>query len=217
MSAAIAAPEDTDWAKPEGVTRDYVRQTPEHMAGKTLAEKRSLNERTRLSWNPNKVPLRGQGKFVGGTENAKGEHQGGVCLSLPYTLVDRKYYIQNCRVFKTNGDEVTLEQVFEWENGSPLYLRVKEALVNYLSQAVEHDAQLCKHCRTFRAETMEGLMQHTFEQHPEIVAKMAGISIPEPVSTPAPTQANHCVPCNKSFKNAGGLNLHRFKKHDIAA
>jgi hypothetical protein len=192
------------------------------MASKSLAEKRSLNERTRLSWNPTKVPLKGQGKFVGGTEDARGEHKGGVCLSLPYVLVDRKYYVQNCRVFKTNGDEVTLQSVFDAENGSPLYLRVKEALTNHLDQAVAHDPQLCKTCMQFRAATMEELMRHTFEAHPEVVARMAGITIPDAPAVPQPkapenTQAHSCEPCQKSFKNAGGLNLHRFKKHDLAA
>ncbi len=179
------------------------------MISKMLAEKRSLNERTRLSWDPSQVPIKGEGKFI-----------GDVCLSLPYINIEKKYFIQNCRLFKSNGTEITNEQLFELEFGGPLYLRVQEILKNHLDEAVVHDPALCTHCRKFRAEGLEAMMQHVIDVHPEVIAKMARVDL-----TPAPAEAETktdridflCQSCDRTFKNAGGLRLHRLKVHDKAA
>lgn len=205
---SIAAPAGTDWSG-EPLGRSLTRQTPDQMANKMLAEKRDLNQRTRLSWNPDKVPIRGDGKFV-----------GQVCLSLPYVLIDHKYYIQNCRTFKSNGEEVTLEQIYTLENGSPVYLRVSDALAIHLQQAVEHDPTLCKRCKKFQASTLDAMMQHTVDEHPEAVAAMAGVSVePEEQADAKDTDtvSPWCESCDRTFKNAGGLRLHRLKVHDKAA
>lgn len=202
--AGIAAPAGTDWSG-EPLGRTLNRQTPEQMASKMLAEKRSLNERTRLSWDPNKVPIKGDGRFV-----------GQVCLSLPYVIVDKKYYVQNCRLFKSNGEEVTLEQIFELENGGSLYLRIKEVLDNHLKDALAHDPQLCKYCKKQRFDTTEAFMQHVVDEHPDVIATMAGVKLDAPAAE-TDIQAPWCQACDRTFKTAGGLRLHRIKVHDKAA
>lgn len=216
---SVAAPAGTEWSG-EMLGRKDTRQTPDQVANTMLAEKRDLNARTRLSWDPNKVPIRGEGKFVGGTTNEKtGEHEGGVCLSLPYVNVERRYYVQNCRIFKLNGDEVTLKQVFDLENGSALYLRVEEVLKNHQDLALAHDPALCRHCLKFRAAELDEMMQHTIDEHPDVIAKMAGVKVEaeSPKTEAKDTVSPWCESCDRTFKNAGGLRLHRIKVHDKAA
>lgn len=219
--ADLPGPHGTVWTG-DMLGRDLARQTPESTASKMLAEKRNLNERTKLSWDPKKFPVKGEAKFVGGTVDDEGNHTGGVCLSLPYVLIDRKYYIQNCRIFKTNGQELTLQSVYDLENGSPLYLRVADAFQIHLDQAVVHDPNLCKHCRQFQAKDAEDMLQHIIDIHPDVVARMAGISV-EPAADEARVEggtdkvAPYCETCDRTFKNAGGLRLHRLKVHDRAA
>jgi hypothetical protein len=199
--------------------RDLKRQTPAQAAAKMLAEKNDLNKRTRLSWNKDKFPLRGEGKYVGGEDDEKGLHKGGVCLSLPYVNVEKKYYIQNCAIFKTNGDEVTLEQVFKAENGGAVYLRVVEAFDNYKKGALEHDEALCRHCLRYRSESTTAMLQHMVDEHPDVVAAMAGVNLeskPHPKPKAEDTVAPYCESCDRTFVNVGGLRLHRLKKHDKA-
>jgi len=198
---SVSAPAGTEWSG-EPLGRNLQRQTPEQMASKMLAEKRSLNERTRLSWNHDKTPILGEGKFV-----------GDVCLSLPYVNIERKYIIQNCRIFRTNGEELSLEQLFEAEADKGLYLRVSKAYEQHLKEAKVHDPGLCKHCSKFRSDSLETMMQHIVDEHPDVLAKMAGVDVAPKTDTEAPW----CQSCDKTFKNESGLRLHRLKVHDKVA
>lgn len=203
----IQAPEGTEWTG-EPLGRSLTRMTPEMAANKTLAEKRNLNDRTRLSWNPDKVPVKGEAKFV-----------GKLCLSLPYVNVEKRYFIQNCRIFRSNGTEIDLAKVYEETGAGPLYLRVKESFDNHVASALEHDPNLCKYCKKFRADSIDRMMQHIVDEHPDAIAKMAGVELPEaaPAQAGTDTVSFWCESCDKTFKNAGGLRLHRLKKHDRAA
>ncbi len=199
----VGAPAGTTWSG-EMLGRKLERMTPEAAAEAMLAEKHRLNRNTRLTWNKGETPLDNpdNGKFV-----------GEVCLSLPYVFVDRKFYIQNCRVFRSNGTEISMEQLFKEVDGA-LYLRVDAAYQEHLAQAVVHDPQLCKSCKLFRAKTPDDMLRHLISDHPDLVAKMAGIEEQAPADDEVKPW---CETCNRTFKNPGGLNLHRLKVHDQAA
>lgn len=199
---SVSAPAGTEFTgAPLG--RSLQRQTPEQMASKMLAEKNDLNSRTRLSWNQSKVPISGEGKFV-----------GDVCLSLPYVNIERKYFIQNCRVFLSNGDETTLAKVFELEAGGPRYLTVASALEQHLKDAIVHDPGLCKHCTRFRSDAVDVMMQHLIDEHPDVLVRMTGTKAPEPETD---IEKPWCESCDRTFKNESGLRLHRLKTHDKVA
>lgn len=202
----VGAPQGTNWSG-EMLGRKLERMTPESAADQMLQEKYRLNRNTRLTWNRGEVPLDkpDEGRFV-----------GEVCLSLPYVFVDRRYYIQNCRIFKSNGTETSLDNIFKEVDGAA-YLRVDEAYKEHLKQAVLHDPQLCKGCKLFRAPSPDAMLRHMITDHPEIVAKMAGIEEKQEAPPADDEVKPWCETCDRTFKNAGGLTLHRLKVHDKAA
>ena len=205
----VSAPAGTNWSG-EMLGRGLERQTPEMAAAAMLAEKNKLNRNTRLSWNKGEIPL---------DKPTEGRYVGEVCLSLPYVFVDRRYYIQNCRIFRSNGTEITLEDAFKELDGKA-YIRLTEAYEEHLRRAVIHDPSLCKHCKKYRTTGTEDMLQHLVNDDPEIVSgRVRQAPVVEAETTVSVTDkiAPWCEPCYRTFKNDIVLRLHRLKVHDKAA
>lgn len=174
----------------------------EEVAAIVMAETRKLAKGTKLTWNPDKLPIAGKAKMIGNE----------LCLSLPYVLVEKRYYIQNSRVFLSNGQRVTLDEVYEREGGAGCYLRVKEALDNFNAMAVEASDSLCKYCFAYEAPSHELSTKHMIEKHPDIIAKM--IKGEDPDSEPDPSVL--VCECGKEWGSPQALRMHNYKKHQGA-
>lgn len=205
-ASSAALPSGVSWATSKffNTEKDYV--TPEDIANVVLAEVRKHDRSSKMTWNPDKIPVAGKAKMVGKE----------LCLSLPYWTVDTKqYYIQNNRVYLPNGQRVTLDEVFEREGGAGCFLRVKKALEDYKKLSIAISPSLCKVCGEFEAPSNDAYMKHMIEKHADHVAAIANDQ-PPPVE-PDPEEGFSCGECGKAFGTAKALNMHRVgSKHSAA-
>jgi hypothetical protein len=164
---------------------------------KTLAETIDLARRTKLTWDPKKLPVRGEAKMIGSE----------LCTSLPYMLVDKRYYIQNMRVYRLNGVQTTLEDVFAEEN-PVLAAHVKEAYDAMADQAAQSDPNLCRYCWVFTATSLAAYLKHMVDEHPDVVTDVAKGRVETPYVKPT------CRKCGREFNSEPAMNFHMWKKHN---
>ena len=184
---------------------------PEEIAKNMLAERKMLNAKMKLTWNPSAPPLTPLDRIV-----------GEVNLSLPYIRVGseqpgRHYFIQNANLYLSNGSPTTLDEIGQIEGeGSFTYVYVTRALESFLEEAITKDPSLCKMCRSFRAPSPDDYMQHMFSEHPAQAMKVVGLvetGRPEPEADA--TEAFECE-CGKSFDKKQGLVAHKRFGHKRA-
>lgn len=190
---------------PQGVT--HIREESidlQEAINKAVSERLEYNSKTKLTWDPENLPVRGAAKMLGKE----------LCLSLPYILVERRYYIQNMRVFRPNGDRIDLEDVFDLEGGGPIYLRVKEAYEKMSEDAGRADPNLCRHCWLFTATSSAQYLTHMVTEHPDVVADIArGRTGP---GGPAAMKIRYkCTECEKDFQSQSAMAFHREKRHKV--
>lgn len=168
---------------------------------KSIAERLEFNSRTKLTWDPKRLPVRGAAKMLGAE----------LCLSLPYILIERRYYVQNMRVFRTNGDRIDLTDVFDLEGGGPIYLRVKESYEQMAKDAARADPNLCRHCWLFTSISSAQYLTHMVTEHPDVVAEIArGRGEPAVAK-----QRYKCSECDKDFQSQSAADFHMEKRHGI--
>jgi hypothetical protein len=156
--------------------------------------------RTLLTWDPKHLPVSGEAKMVGDE----------LCLSLPYVLVDRRYYIQNVRIYRTNGEETSLDEISEEDGTGLLYMHVKEAYENHKAEAVKADANLCQWCFLFSAKTQKDYLKHMVEVHPDVVTKVAqGEKVLDEPPLP------RCLECHREFDTMPRMEYHMLRKHGV--
>jgi hypothetical protein len=202
--------------------------SPEEVAKKVLADREAINARTKLTWNPDRPPLAPIDRVVGEVvlvdkENNRYEVRG-VNMSLPYMRVGtdvkgRYYYIQNARVFTSNGTETELETIQRTENPE-IFDFIKQAYDVFIKDAAKRDDALCKICVKYRSRNHEDYLRHMVSEHPDHVSKYLGGPEPAPVSVPAvafqtPAQDGLSC-CGKTFKDKRGLVGHTRFKHQRA-
>lgn len=187
---------------PSGVEWSGGYTSADEIAAIVLAETRKLAKGTKLTWNPDRLPVAGKAKMIGKE----------LCLSLPFVMVEKRYYIQNSRVFLSNGVRVTLDEVEEREGSGGTWLRVKEALDNYNAMASVASDSLCKHCFAYEAPSYELYTQHMIDVHADILAKK--IKGEDPAEEPDPSLL--VCECGKEWGSPQALRMHNMKKHTAA-
>jgi hypothetical protein len=179
------------------------RTTPEEVIKRTLGHRIDQRGKTKLTWNRGDIEQAPQDRIV-----------GDVNLSLPYIRIgtDRHgmyFYIQNARIYKSNGVETTLKDIFGTVSDAS-YLAISQAYDSFIASAVVRDPALCKICKTYRAESYEDFAKHTFNEHPASVLEQIKEDA-VPVAAPAAQEVFSC--CGRTFKDKRGLGAHqRFGK-----
>jgi hypothetical protein len=161
---------------------------------------REIAARTMLTWDPKHLPVSGEAKMIGAE----------LCLSLPYILVDRRYYLQNMRIYKTNGEETSLDEIAEEDGTGLLYMHVKEAYENLKIESGKADPNLCQWCYLFSAKTQKDYLEHMVQSHPEVVQKVA---LGEKVLDTPPNPK--CLECHREFDSIPRMEYHMLRKHGV--
>lgn len=178
--------------------------TPDQVADIVLAETRKIGKQTKLTWNPDKLPVAGKAKMLGNE----------LCLSLPYIMLEKRYYIQNSRVFRSNGQRVTMDEVYELEGAGPTFTLVKKALENFNAMAGQVSESLCKHCYAYDAPSYELYTKHMVDEHADVMAKM--INGEGAKTAPEPDPSVLVCECGKEWRSPQALRMHNTKKHSGA-
>lgn len=203
--------------------------SPEEVAKKVLADRDAINARTKLTWNPDRPPLAPIDRVVGTVVLVDKERNlyevHGVNLSLPYMRIGtdtpgRYYYIQNARIFRSNGDEIEMSAVQAIETPQ-IVDAIQQAYDTFIRDAAKRDDALCKICVKYRSKNHEDYLRHMVSEHPDHVSKFLGGSEPAPVpvaavesKTPPVSDGLSC--CGKEFKDRRGLVGHNRFKHQRA-
>lgn len=200
--------------------------SPEEIAAKVLADVRAADAKMKLTWNPERPPMAPQDRIAGKLVCVDKERNiwevQGVNLSLPYIRIGtetrgRHYFIQNASIYKSNGDETTLEEVYRVESPE-IAAAVAESFDTFIRDAAKRDDALCKICVKYRSRDHEDYLRHMVQEHPDHVMK--NMVFPEAAEPePAPEAASQATPvdplvcCGKKFKDARGVGAHqRFGK-----
>jgi len=201
---------------PAGV-QPVQRTTPKDAIEVMMAEDRALRARIKLTWNDATKLGVPDDRMV-----------GEVNLYLPYMKLVNKYYIQNAKVFLSNGEPTSLEFIAVTDpNNFPM---VRDALETFRQDAAARDPLLCKVCRQYVARNIEDYADHRESAHADVVAAKLGVQIadepefvgvkeirlgvePEPESVPEPAPQYTC--CGRQFKNALGIKIHQKRMHGV--
>ena len=184
--------------KVEGKT---VRQFIQEQVKDAIAQIR----KTKLTWQPGAAGEPRDPKFVVGKLRKDKTWIGPIGTG--------KYYIQNMRVFHSNGVEVKgfgsisdkpVKEMVPQRGGGFVEMtfpsdleRVKEALLAYSRQAVQLDPNICPYCFQFSSADRKVMGRHVFKFHPkEFNREMAepgegeeAEAEPEPVEAEVATEA----------------------------
>lgn len=190
MNLPGADPTRIEYTRADSVEK-VVRQEVARQAAEQLAKER----KGKLTWTDPKTAWKNRG-----APGYNGEPVGtdGFDNRLPYGAYDR-YRIQNCRIYMTNGTEITLEQVPDevphgiapspvgaWTHScsicehraeGPCRMRelVSRQLEIYKKNATSLDPFLCKLCFKFTANEPDEYTDHMLSEHPAEIAKRHGI------------------------------------------
>jgi hypothetical protein len=179
----------------EYTRKDSVDKTVRAEIARQIAEQRAKEAKGKLTWTDPQTAWKNRG--AAGYEGEPVGHDG-FDNRLPYGAYDR-YRIQNCRIYMTNGDEITLEQVPDevphgiaphpigaWTHScsicehraeGPCRMRelVSRQLETYKKNAASLDPFLCKLCFKFTANAPDDYTDHMLSEHPAEIAKRHGI------------------------------------------
>lgn len=154
--------------------------------------------RTKLTWSSPEKAWKQRGvadpNWVGkpiGTD--------GFDLKLPYMSYNGEYYVQNCRIYLSNGTRISLEEVRNdalplhapcpncRERNFPCTVReyVGRQLDQWRKQAVALDPMLCRFCFEHTADSPDEYAVHLASVHPEKIGQRLGFGLatPEPGSS----------------------------------
>lgn len=161
--------------------RVSLRTEMKDFVNRMLDDRLKAARETKLTWDQRKVrarrPLGGEGLDL------LREH---VSIRFRGTPI---YYIQNCKLYASNGQKIGFEQVI-----SELRPKVEESFENFLAQAIKADPGLCKYClsnfESFTTENHEEYAEHLLFKHPEVLAAKLGrapVTAPQTASPRPPT------------------------------
>lgn len=203
---------------PQGV-ETVQRTTPKDAIEKMLEEDRKFSARIKLTWNPNKPPGVPNDKMV-----------GEVNLYLPYMSMRKRYFVQNAKVFLSNGEPTALEFIRlgtqdscqfcvadgeSWRRRPSgdvccLYAEVAKALDVFMADAIKRDPLLCKNkgCG-FVAGNVDDYADHRMICGQEQLVATAV----DPVAGQPHDDPTACTSCPKSFRSMHGLLVHTRRMH----
>jgi hypothetical protein len=206
---------------PHGV-EPVQRTTPKDAIDRMLEEDRKFSARIKLTWNPDKPPGVPDDKMV-----------GEVNLYLPYAYIRRMYYIQNARIYRSNGEPTNMEFVRLHGEGTCglcladgeswrrlpkgevccVYAEVANAMDVFMRDAMSRDPLLCKvpSCG-YVAKGVDAYADHKVWHTTVVKADPEPTPAPEPEPEPEPS----LLCCGQEFKNEHGLKIHKSRKHKVA-
>lgn len=209
-------------------------QSPEMVAKRMLAERDAINAKTKLTWNPDKPPNAPLDRVIGEVVLVDKERNlyevHGVNLSLPYMRVGtaqpgKYYYIQNAKLFKTNGVETSLEEIAQIEANDPIFVKnLMNSFDTFIKDAARRDDALCKVCVQYRAKDHDDYMRHMVAAHADQVLKMVvpdepalqPVAVAPPIIAPSPATGSPFSCCGKTFKDKRALGAHERFGHKRA-
>lgn len=197
-------------ALPQGIQKQRYGEaalTPDEASRRLYGERMLINDKTRLTWNPDRPPMVPDDRKV-----------GDVNLNLPYMFLQKVIFYQNCRFFLSNGEPTSLGYISQ--NYPHLYndcVRAKELMDR---DAARRDPLLCKHCFEYRALDPDDYHGHIIRFHTdEVLSSLkADEAIPAPPaaaddslhgSASALPASFKCQECGRSCKTRMALGSHR--------
>jgi hypothetical protein len=209
---------------PHGV-EPVQRTTPKDAIDRMLEEDRKFSARIKLTWNPDKPPGVPDDKMV-----------GEVNLYLPYAYIRRMYYIQNARIYRSNGEPTNMEFVRLHGEGTCglcladgeswrrlpkgevccVYAEVANAMDVFMRDAMSRDPLLCKvpSCG-YVAKGVDAYADHKL-WHATEAAKKVDEPVAKVVEAPVEFFVADLSCCGQEFKNEHGLKIHKSRKHKVA-
>lgn len=192
-----------------------------------LEEDRKFSARIKLTWNPDKPPGVPNDKMV-----------GEVNLYLPYMSLRRKYYVQNAKIYLSNGEPTNLEYIRlgsgdacqfcladadSWRNRQKgdvccAYAEAAMAMDVFMADAITRDPLLCKNkgCGHV-SRNVDGYADHRATCAAG-VQPVASVEAAENAGVaPMAVKKPMCPYCDKRFKNDLGLKIHLRRMHKDAA
>jgi len=95
---------------------------------------------------------------------------GRVDRNYPYSLVEGRYYIQNCKCYLGNGLTEIDPYTYDFDKDNPfererLRARVLDAFTSYNQAALDEDPLLCPYCMKFHARSPLEFADHIVSAH----------------------------------------------------
>jgi hypothetical protein len=187
---------------------------PDEMIRRAYSEKIYANDKTRLTWNPDKPPMVPDDRIV-----------GEVNCNLPYIFIERTIYYQNSKFYLSNGEPTSLGYISQ--RHPLLYnqcVRVKELMD---ADAARRDPLLCKHCFSYRALDPDDYHEHIVNFHTDAVLSTLRSDSAKPAATAAPPDAPSihaaqpalfpCPDCGKKCRTRMALGSHKRVHKQIEA
>lgn len=183
---------------------------------KKLKEERERGKSVKMTW----TSTREAWARVNRATNAQPVGTEGMDTRLPGMWFERMYFLQNGRIYLSNGHEISLKEIpdrarighscaicelrmdrFDDEHQpafKPCTMReIIARMVKAMNEvAVEYDPSLCTHCYRFSSDIGSVMAMHLFKEHPEVVMAEVGRSqAPQPdrpvaASSPAPSPSS---------------------------
>ncbi len=186
---------------------DLVSPHVKEVIAAEMARQRDKEKRTKLTWtSPEdgwaKRGAKGAAKFVGmpiGTD--------GFDKKLPWMSYNGIFFVQNCRYYLSNGDQITEEQIPATpipfhvcalcqyrtaEEGGACSIRevMQRQMASYRAQALSVDPMLCKYCFEHTADSPDEYAEHLAIAHPDKLGQRLGLGS----ATPGPSPSSPVVP-----------------------
>ncbi len=127
---------------------------------------------------------------------------GRIDKNYPYSLVEGRFYIQNCKAYLGNGlteiDPYTYQFDVNPSESERLRARVLDAFLSYNQAALEEDALLCPYCLKFHATTPLQFADHVVKDHAGQYGQR--LSFDEPAKEPEkPVEIEHMAPAPPGY------------------
>jgi hypothetical protein len=180
----------------------------ESAIAKKFAEEKERGKNVKMTWTTrteawNRVGGPGRRSRPVGTE--------GMDIGLPGMWFEKLYFLQNSRLFLSNGHEISIKDVPDRaraghscavcelrqefaDDAVPVFkpCTLRELIVRMMvalnATAEAYDPNLCKHCHKFSSDNGEETAMHLFTEHPEILMG----KLPKPAAV-SPTAASSGV------------------------
>lgn len=176
---------------------------------KKWKEEKERGRNVKMTWSTTKEAW----SRVNRASNAQPVGTEGMDVRLPGMWFEKLYFLQNGRIYLSNGHEITINDIpnrarvghvcaicelrtngFDDEHQGTfrpctlreLVAREFEALNRV---AEEYDPSLCVHCHRFSSDVGSVMAMHLFKEHPEVVMGQIS-SQPAAASSPAPSPSS---------------------------
>lgn len=171
----------------------HVREVIQQEIDKRLEK----DKRAKLTWSTPKQAWSQRGvRGPEGVEKFVGKPIGtdGFDMKLPYMSYNGEYYVQNCRIYLSNGQRIKLSEVRNdalpyhapcphcRERNTPCTVQeyVGRQLEVWKKQAMELDPMLCRYCFEFTAPTPDEYADHLATMHPDHLGMRLGLGLATP-------------------------------------